>query len=101
MSYFLGSAGNVRLRRSSEAVYSSLVHASDINTVLNRFSFDGSLENILTGDRLDISTADPRGLEFFAPATWSSGQVEKSITNSFLMLVINGARRGHRDSKTH
>lgn len=92
MSYFLGSAGNVRLRRSSEAVYSSLVHASDINTVLNRFSFDGSLENILTGDRLDISTTDPRGLEFFAPATWSSGQAEKSITANVNVNAAGGLR---------
>ena len=92
MSYFLGSTGNVRLRRNSEVSYSSTVSSDDVNTVLNRFSFDGSLENILTGDRLDISTTDPRGLAFFTPATWASNTVENSVTTSVNVNAAGGVR---------
>ncbi len=92
MSYFIGNAGNVRLRRNSEASYASQVKPDDINTTLNRFSFDGSIENILTGDRLDISTTDPRGLAFLAPSNWSSGQVENSITTSVNVNAAGGLR---------
>jgi hypothetical protein len=92
MSYFLGSAGNVRLRRNAEVSYASIVKNEDVNTVLNRFSFDGSLENILTGDRLDISTTDPRGLAFFAPAAWTSNTVENSITTSVNVNAAGGLR---------
>jgi hypothetical protein len=92
MSYFIGNAGNVRLRRSSEASYASQIKPDDINTTLNRFGFDGSIENILTGDRLDISTTDPRGLAFLAPSNWSSGQVENSITTSVNVNAAGGLR---------
>lgn len=92
MSYFIGNAGNVRLRRNSEASYADQVKADDINTALNRFSFDGSLANILTGDRLDISTTDPRGLAFLAPSNWSSGQVENNITVSVNVNAAGGLR---------
>jgi hypothetical protein len=92
MSYFVGNAGNVRLRRNSDTSYPSEVKPDDINTLLNRFSFDGSLENLLTGDRLDISTTDPRGLAFFAPSNWSSGQVEDNITVNVNVNTAGGLR---------
>ena len=92
MSYFLGSAGNVRLRRNSQTSYSSTVSPSDINTTLNRFSFDGSLENLLTGDRLDITTTDPRGLAFFSPSTWTNNQVQKNITTNINVNAAGGLR---------
>lgn len=92
MSYFIGNAGNVRLRRNSEASYKSQVKPDDINTSLNRFGFDGSIENILTGDRLDISTTDPRGLAFLAASNWSSNQVENSITTSVNVNAAGGLR---------
>ena len=92
MSYFLGNAGNVRLRRNSDGSYVGQVKPDDINTGLNRFSFAGSVDNILTGDRLDISTTDPRGLAFFTAANWSSNQVEKSITTSVNINAAGGLR---------
>lgn len=92
MSYFIGNAGNVRLRRNSEASYKSQVKPDDINTSLNRFGFDGSIENILTGDRLDISTTDPRGLAFIAASNWSSNQVESSVTTSVNVNAAGGLR---------
>ena len=92
MSYFLGSTGSVRLRRNADATYSSTVNASDVNTILNRFSFDGSLENMLTGDRLDITTNDPRGLAFFTPAIWANGETQNSITTNVNVNAAGGLR---------
>lgn len=92
MSYFLGTTGSVRLRRNAEVTYSSTVDTNDVNTLLNRFSFDGSLENILTGDRLDITTTDSRGLAFFAPTNWASGQVQNSITANVNVNAAGGLR---------
>lgn len=73
MTYFLGHYGKVKLRRKSAATFSSSVSPADINTILNRFGFDGSTENLLTGDQLRIFTSDNRGLDFLPAATWPDG----------------------------
>lgn len=73
MTYFLGHYGKVRLRRKAAGTFTSTVSPADVNTILNRFSFDGSIENILTGDQLVISTEDARGLDFLPPSTWPDG----------------------------
>jgi hypothetical protein len=65
MAVFLGSHGNVRLRRGLATPYALLedqIKPDDVNTTLNRLSFDSSLDNLITGDRIDISTDDARGL---------------------------------------
>ena len=73
MTYFLGHYGKVKLRRKSAATFSSSVSPDDVNTILNRFGFDGSSENLLTGDQLRIFTDDPRGLDFLPSSTWPDG----------------------------
>ncbi len=73
MTYFLGHYGKVKLRRKSATTFSSSVSPADVNTILNRFGFDGSVENLLTGDQLRIFTDDPRGLDFLPPSTWPDG----------------------------
>lgn len=73
MTYFLGQYGKIKLRRKSAETFTSSVLPADVNTVLNRFGFDGSMENLLTGDQLVITTADPRGLDFLPTATWPDG----------------------------
>ena len=78
--YHLGSAGNVEVQRSSGVVGLREVDPADINQTLNRFSFDGAEDNILTGDRVVLTTKDPRGLAFFEPADWGTGTVENNIT---------------------
>jgi len=83
MTVFLGVHGTVKLRRNTGAVpvqVADSIDPSDVTTTLNRIGLDTSLDNILTGDRLDISTADARGLECFAPGSWLSGAVEKEIS---------------------
>jgi hypothetical protein len=92
MTFFLGYTGNIRLRRAGQISLASSVSPDDINTNLNRLGFDGSLENILTGDRLVIETADPRGLICFDPTAWSSGVVEPSISAYVNVNAAGGLR---------
>ena len=73
MTYFLGQHGKIKLSRKSAETFSSSVSPADVNTSLNRFGFDGSIENLLTGDALAISTTDARGLDFLPTSTWPDG----------------------------
>ena len=73
MTVFLGHHGRIKLHRQSSGVFTSTVAPADVNTVLNRFGFDGSVENILTGDKLVITTTDARGLDFLPTSTWADG----------------------------
>lgn len=92
MTFFLGHKGNVRLRRDGKASLISSISPDDINTSLNRLGFDGSLENLLTGDRLIITTEDPRGLVCFSTSVWSSAQVENSISAFVNVNAAGGLR---------
>lgn len=95
MTFFLGTKGNVRLRRATSILISALqdeIAATDVNTSLNRLSFDSAGDNLLTGDRVDISTTDPRGLECFAAAAWSSAVVEPSISAYVHVNAAGGLR---------
>ena len=73
MTYFIGHYGKIKLKRKSQTAFTSSVNPDDVNTTLNRFGFDGSLENLLTGDQLVIRTDDPRGLDFMPSSTWPNG----------------------------
>ena len=73
MTYFLGQYGKVKLRRKSTGIFVSSILPADVNTVLNRVGFDNSVENLLTGDQLVITTTDARGLDFLPTSTWPDG----------------------------
>jgi hypothetical protein len=73
MTYFLGHYGKIKLRRKSPGSFVSSILPADVNTILNRFGLEGSLDNLLTGDQLVISTTDPRGLDFLPASTWPDG----------------------------
>jgi hypothetical protein len=95
MAVFLGNQGNVRLRRGTRIPYGILsdeIKPDDVNTTLNRLSFDGALDNLLTGDRLDITTADDRGLLCFSPSSWSSGIIEDGISAYVHVNSVGGLR---------
>jgi hypothetical protein len=95
MTFFLGTKGNVRLRRATSVQISALqdqIDAADVNTTLNRLSFDSAGDNLLTGDRVDITTTDPRGLVCFTSAAWSSGTVEPGISAYVNVNAAGGLR---------
>ena len=94
MTYFLGSAGNVRLKRSSETFLTSLVRDADVTPALNRLGLEGSIENLVTGDRVTISTEDPRGLLFFATSGWVDGEgVEQRAFSAYVNVNAAGGLR--------
>lgn len=95
MTVFLGSHGTVKLRRNAGQRVTSIVDRidpGDINTNLNRIGLDTSLDNLLTGDRVDLSTTDPRGLVCFATSAWQSAVVESAISAYVNVNAAGGLR---------
>jgi hypothetical protein len=86
VTYFLGNVGNVRLRRNSENVLTAIVKDADTVPVLNRIGIEGALENLLTGDKVTLSTDDPRGLIFFPAGSWVDGE---GVTQTSFSAFIN------------
>jgi hypothetical protein len=96
MTHYLGTKGNVKLRRGTKAFIgrvSDQIIPDDVNTSLNRLSFDGAINNILIGDRVDITTTDERGLVCFAASVWgeSSGGPSVEVPGASL-TALNGAQ---------
>jgi hypothetical protein len=69
MTFFVGHSGAIKLQRGGENTFAATVQPADINTSLNRFAFDGSENNLITGDLIELSTTDPRGIIFISGAT--------------------------------
>jgi len=95
VTFFLGNYGNIRLRRGTDAqlgVISSAVQLDDVNVNLNRVGIDAAIENIFTGDRVDIETTDARGLEFIPGTNWSSGNVEDTFSAFVNVNAAGGLR---------
>jgi hypothetical protein len=69
MTFFVGHAGAIRLQRGGQNVINASVVPDDVNILLNRFSFDGSENDLITGDLIEIETSDPRGIVFVSGAT--------------------------------
>jgi hypothetical protein len=86
VTYFVGRVGNVRLRRNSENVLTAIVKDADTVPVLNRIGIEGALENLLTGDKVTLSTDDPRGLIFFPAGSWVDGE---GVTQTSFSAFIN------------
>jgi hypothetical protein len=95
VTVFIGAHGTVKLRRSSGNNLVSIkdvINAADVNTSLNRIGLDTSLDNILTGDRVDISTTDARGLVCLAASAWQSATIESEISAYVNVNAAGGLR---------
>lgn len=90
MTFFVGNAGNIRLRRNSGEITGEVLPA-DVVTSLNRVGFDGSTDNLLTGDRIRLSTDDPRGLLFFPKNTWIDNTADIYHPSISAFVNINAA----------
>jgi hypothetical protein len=99
MTVFLGYTGHVRLRRSTELFASSasalplLIGPEDVNTTLNRAGFDAAVDNIITGDRVELYTDDPRGLVFFPATTWPEQTQPQNTISAFVNVNAAGGLR--------
>ena len=76
--FLTGDGGCVQLRRTTGDALTTEVAPADVNTVIDRFGFEGVESNVLNGDRVEISTNDPRGLVFIDPSWWPDGVVHHS-----------------------
>lgn len=95
MTVFLGSHGTVKLRRSAGQQTTSVedrVDPADINTILNRIGLDTAIDNLLTGDRVDLRTTDTRGLVCFTPSAWPSAVIESTISTYVNVNAAGGLR---------
>jgi hypothetical protein len=87
-----GEGGCVQLRRRTGITLSSEVVESDVNTLIKRFGFTGAGANILTGDRLEIATTDPRGLVFIPADWWPDNRVHHSAMLYAHVNTMGGIR---------
>jgi hypothetical protein len=94
MTYFIGNVGNVRLRRNNNSTFSAIVKDADTITALNRIGIEGATDNLLTGDKITISTPDPRGLVFFPVTNWIDGEgVVQTVFSAFINVNTAGGIR--------
>jgi|TARA_B100000085_G_scaffold180391_1_gene164596 hypothetical protein len=83
MAFFLGNYGSVNFKRGPElelGTLSAAIEPDDISLSLNRVGFDGAIDNVIVGDRVDIRTEDTRGLAFIPASNWTSNQIEDTFT---------------------
>lgn len=80
----------VRLRRSTQKItLIKEILTDDINTVLNRFSFDNAENELLTGDFITITTTDPRGIAFLPPSFWDWEDTDVALSKAAFYVNIN------------
>ncbi len=102
MTVFLGYGGHVRLRRTAESNMppgnglTAAVGPEDINTSLNRAGFETAIDNLITGDRVELYTEDARGLAFFPVATWPTATVVEKSISAFVNVNAAGGLRSFR-----
>ena len=95
MTFYLGNYGNIRLRRGTDPVLGSIssdVEPDDISLVLNRVGFENASENLLTGDRVDLTTTDSRGLVFIPASNWSINQIQDTFSCFVHVNEVGGLR---------
>ena len=95
MTFYLGNYGNIRLRRGTDPVLGSIssdVEPDDISLVLNRVGFEKASENLLTGDRADLTTTDSRGLVFIPASNWSINQIQDTFSCFVHVNEVGGLR---------
>ena len=96
MAFFLGNHGRFVFRRGPEAgqlaTLTSSISPDDIALNLNRVGFDRALDNIINGDRVDISTTSASGLAFIPASNWSSNTIENSFSCFVQMNEAGGLR---------
>jgi len=90
MTFFVGHSGAIKLQRNTDATISALISPEDVNTTLNRFSFENSEDNLIAGDLIEISTEDARGLAFLPSSFWGLPDGEKA-SNARAVININSA----------
>jgi hypothetical protein len=98
MTFFVGHTGIVRLQRNASNSFPAIISPADVNTSLNRFSFENSEDNLITGDLVEISTTDARGIDFLPSSFWGLPEGQKANNAKAVVNVNNvGGIRLYRD----
>jgi hypothetical protein len=95
MAVYLGNFGRIALRRrfdESKGTLYSVINPSDINTDLDRFSFDFDQSTLITGDQLLLFTTDGTTLDFVAASGWSNNTRQNSGTWFVNVDEVGGVR---------
>jgi hypothetical protein len=95
MTFFIGTKGNVRLRRGADTelgVLSGSIGPDDLVLALNRVGFEGANANLFTGDRVDLVTTDARGLAFIPASNWPSNAIEDTFSTFINVNSAGGLR---------
>ena len=94
MAYYLGNFGKVSLKRKSAKAFASSVSPDDVNVSLSRFGIEEAVENLITGDRIHITTDDARGLDFLPTSVWADGggSTQKDFTAFCNVNALGGVR---------
>ena len=80
MSVYLGDQGFVEIKRDSlNKPLTGTLTPSDVNTTKNRFSFDIGEASLISGDQVNISTADKSNLVLVDGATGESYRAYVSV----------------------
>jgi hypothetical protein len=95
MTFFIGTKGNVRLRRGADTelgVLSGAIGPDDLVLALSRVGFEGANANLFTGDRVDLVTTDARGLAFIPASNWPSNAIEDTFSTFINVNSAGGLR---------
>lgn len=95
MAFYLGKHGNIRLRRGTDVFIGSIsasINPDDVNTNLHRLGVDSAVDNLFTGDRVDIITSDSRGLDFIPASNWSTATTEDTFSAFVNVNAAGGLR---------
>ena len=95
MTFYLGNYGNIRLRRGTDpvlGVISAKINLDDVSTVLNRVGFEDAEQNLLTGDKVDLTTTDSRGLAFIPASNWAVNQIQDTFSCFIHVNEVGGLR---------
>jgi hypothetical protein len=95
MTYFVGNKGAVKLRRGSSITYGqfdAVLTPADVITSLNRFTIDEASDALLNGDRIELSTTDPRKLVFINQNAWAQRSVQDTLVAFVNVNLIGGIR---------
>ena len=83
------------MRRGTEVALGILteqVISDDISTALNRIGTANGIDNLFTGDKIDIETTDARKLLFIPASNWSSGTVQDTYSTFVNVNAAGGLR---------
>jgi len=87
MTVYLGTHGEIELKRVfNGGVLTSTINAADVNVTEKRFSFDFDNEQLITGDKVEITSTDDSTLDFI------SGHTESGIARHVHVDEANGVR---------